>query len=192
LSRFQVSLFAALIVLATATLPSQTITATSAFNEQGISGGVEAGLVADEGGTVVAASLSATSVELALFEFTNAERARAGIAPLSFSDGLIGIARERASSQLGEPSLTHLDPSGQLAFTRMMRDSGIVYDIAGENLARVPAPAADAAERADYFLMQSALHRANILDSRYTSMAVGTALDASGAVVFAQIFHTPN
>jgi uncharacterized protein YkwD len=190
LPRISTSLLAALILLATSILPTDPFPSTAAFNETAVTGAVEAGLSTEADGTVVAASLAASNLELALFDVTNSERAQAGLAPLGFNDELIGIARERARTQLSEPALTHFDFSGELAFTRLLRDAGIVYNIAGENLARVSGPTPDAAQRADQYLMQSHTHRANILDPRYTAMVVGSATDGSGTVVFVQIFHT--
>ena len=178
------------ILLSTPVLPLQPSTPTSRFNASAVAGAVEAVPADEDKGTVVAPSLVATNAEVALFDATNNERAQVGVAALAFSDGLHWIARARAESQLRESSLTHLDASGRLAFAQLMRDAGVPFDLAGENLARVPAPTSNAAERADYFLMQSPPHRANILDPRYTSIAIGSAIDARGNVVFAQIFHT--
>jgi uncharacterized protein YkwD len=190
LLRIQVSLIAASSLLFASLLPSQPSAPTSAFNETSINGAVEAGIVPEEDGTVVAASVSSSGLELALFEVTNAERARAGLEPLVFSDTVLGVARERAAAQVGAPSLSHFNAAGQLAFTQLLRDSGLSFDLAGENLARVSGPTASAADRADFYLMQSATHRNNILDGRYTAMAVGSAVDPNGNIVFAQIFHT--
>jgi len=130
------------------------------------------------------------ALELHLFDLTNAERVRAGLPPLNLDDQLMDVARTRASDQVHEDALNHYDANGDIAFAPMLTERGMSFDLVGENLARVPGPSGDAASRADALLIQSPGHRANILDPRFNFVAIGSTLDASGNVIFAEIFRT--
>ena len=129
------------------------------------------------------------SVEQELFALANRDRVDHGLPALQFDVQLLDVARARAAAQTGRPALSHLDSSGQLAFVRLISDSDVPYRLVGENLARVSNPAQTAPQRAEQALMNSPAHRANILEPTFDSLIVGTAVDTSGQIVFAQIFR---
>ncbi|HEU5318568.1 MAG TPA: CAP domain-containing protein, partial [Chloroflexota bacterium] len=132
-------------------------------------------------------------LEAALLERVNADRAAHGLRPVVLDAQLLGTARARAADQVGAAALSHDDAAGPLAFRRRLREAGVVFSLAGENLARPRvAPGAGAAQvaaNAETALMASATHRENILEPRFDRMAVGAARGADGQVVFAQIFR---
>ena len=128
-------------------------------------------------------------LELGLYELVNSERGRAGLPALQLDPELLTVARTRAAAQDGRPLLSHYDPDGGVAMSRLLADSGLEFQLAGENLARVQGPAANAPERAEQALMSSPSHRANILDPTFDQIAVGSTLDSNGRIVFAQIFR---
>lgn len=130
-----------------------------------------------------------TPLEAALFERVNADRLNAGLQPVQPDPALLPIARTRAAAQLSAPQLSHYDGSGKLAFVELIERAGLRYSLAGENLARLHAPEAAAAEQAEQALMDSPTHRANILGPTFNRMAVGAATDASGRIAFAQVFR---
>ena len=134
-------------------------------------------------------SARAESTEIQLFNIANQDRGAHGLPPLQYDHQLLEVARLRAAAQAGLPSLSHLDTSGQLAFVRLIADSDVRYRMVGENLARVANPPDTAAQRAAQALMSSPAHRANILQPAFDSLIVGTAVDPSGQIVFAQIFR---
>jgi uncharacterized protein YkwD len=138
---------------------------------------------------VTSSALAPSESELALFNLTNQDRVRAGLTPLTFDTDLLTVARTRGEAQQSEPSLTHFDGSGQLAFVGLITTANVPYLRAGENLARVPTPATNAAERAEQALMQSPTHRANILQPEFDHLAIGQTVDSSGRIVFAEIFR---
>lgn len=145
--------------------------------------------------TVVAQALAEpplvpTPGELELFTLTNNDRARAGLASLSFDLDVLALARERGVAQKDGSTLSHYDASGQLAFVKLLTGNEVPYVRAGENLARVPLPQASAADRAEQALMQSPTHRANILQPEFDRIAIGEATDAAGRIVFVQLFRT--
>jgi len=135
-------------------------------------------------------TLDPTPAELALFHLSNDDRARAGLPQLRFDIEALAVARARAAAQPSNSPLTHFDAAGKMAFADMLGDSGLTYDLAGENLARVAGPASVAAERAEEGLMNSPTHRANILEPSFELLAVGSTIDSEGRVVFAQVFRS--
>ncbi|MBM2809948.1 MAG: hypothetical protein HW416_707 [Chloroflexi bacterium] len=129
----------------------------------------------------------ANSVELALWQLTNAARVQNGLPELTYDVDLIAVARMRASDQVAQP-LSHLDSSGEQAYMTLIDETGLLFSVAGENLARVFGPSTGVAQRAEDMLMDSPIHRALILEQRFHSMAVGSITDPDGGVIFAQIF----
>lgn len=134
-------------------------------------------------------ALAPEGIEVELFNLANRDRVSHGLPPLQLDYQLIEVARVRAAAQPSQATLSHMDASGQLAFVRLIADIEVGYLRAGENLARVSNPAHTAAERAEEALMNSPAHRANILEPSFDSLVVGTAVDPSGQIVFAQIFR---
>ena len=132
-----------------------------------------------------------TELERSLFDAANRDRISTGLPALTVDPTLIPIARLRAGDQVSRTVLSHLDDSGALGFVRLIQHARIPYAYAGENLVRltVTVPLDTAGTRAERALMQSATHRANILDPRYGRLAVGLATDANGRLVFAQLFR---
>ncbi len=131
-------------------------------------------------------------LEEALFTRVNADRAAYGLPPVVFDSQLREIARARAAAQLGQPALSHDDATGPLTFRRLMRDAGVAYRLAGENLARpraVSGSAEEAVAAAQRALMLSEIHRDNILAPAFDRLAVGAAIDPRGELVFAQVFR---
>lgn len=153
--------------------------------------------VGTAGGTIVADTVTSsvdpatieTPLEQALLDHTNADRLARGLAPLSFDPLTLQVARTRATTQLALPSLSHFDSNGKLAFVGLLSDAGATYQLAGENLARLNAPEDTAADRAEVALMNSPAHRANILEPSYDHLAIGAAEDASGRIVYAEIYR---
>jgi uncharacterized protein YkwD len=129
------------------------------------------------------------AIEIELINLANRDRLAHGLPPLQLDHQLLEIARMRAAAQANQSSLSHTDPSGQLAFVRLISDVDVSYRLVGENLARVSSPTHTAAERAADALMNSPAHRANILEPAFDSLVVGTAVDPRGQIVFAQIFR---
>ena len=138
---------------------------------------------------VLAAAPLASASELRMVELTNADRARHGLAPAEFDSDLLDVARARAAAQVGRGALSHDDDAGPLAFARMMDERGVGYALCGENLARVPATEASVEHGAQEALMKSPAHRDNILEPAFNRLAVGSATDPSGRIVFAQVFR---
>ena len=144
--------------------------------------------MASEPVAMATASLT-LSAEQALLELTNADRVQNGLAPLQLDGLTLGLARERATSQLSMPSLTHYDATGQLAFVRLLQAAGVEYQLAGENLARAAGVDVAVTGRVEEALMRSPTHRKNILEQSFTRVAIGAAVDGDGRIAFAEIFR---
>ena len=134
------------------------------------------------------APLAESSFEQQILDLVNQDRAVNGLGPVSFDPSLLATARQRAADQLTQSTLNHYDAIGQLAFVKLLSRDGISYQLAGENLARLPGIDDSTAPRAEDALMHSPTHRANILEPTFNHIAVGATLDDQGRVVFAQIF----
>jgi uncharacterized protein YkwD len=132
-------------------------------------------------------SLALTSLEQALSSAHNAERSKAAVAPLQLDPVLVAVARERAREMAANTYLSHTARDGSTAFT-MLRDRGYDYLIAGENIARNNYPESQSVQVAMEGFMQSAGHRANILDKRFSKFGVGAALGADGMRYYVIIF----
>lgn len=131
-------------------------------------------------------------VELGFVDLVNADRLANGLEPVEFDDSLLPIARERAAAQLGTPELSHFDGNGDMAFANLLMDAGVGYGLAGENLARASVADPSTLPQIEAALMDSPLHRQNILEPSFTRLAIGSAVDpATGQVAYAQIFRAP-
>jgi uncharacterized protein YkwD len=135
------------------------------------------------------ALITLISVEQALLNLTNIDRAANGLDPLEFDPETLGIARERAASQLGTAALSHNDPDGQLAFVRLLAAAQLGYQLAGENLARSSVDDAAVPQRVEEALMTSPAHRKNILEKSFTKVAIGAATDTQGQLTFAEVYR---
>jgi uncharacterized protein YkwD len=136
------------------------------------------------------AAMTLLTVEQTMLDLTNADRLANGLPPLEFDPATLAIARARAARQLGSGALSHYDGDGELAFVRLLAESRLGYQLAGENLARASASDSTLMQRIEQALMQSPTHRENILERKFSRVAIGAATDASGRVAFAEIFRS--
>lgn len=110
----------------------------------------------------------------------NAERAAAGLDPVTLNDELCAAAQTRAAE--AAVSFSHTRPDGTSCFTAL-KEAGISYRGAGENIAY--GQTSPAAVMDDW--MASSGHRANILNGRYTKLGVGCTV-VNGVTYWAQFF----
>ncbi|MGE0602147.1 MAG: CAP domain-containing protein [Dehalococcoidia bacterium] len=131
----------------------------------------------------------ATSMELQLLDFINAERANAGLAPYVLDSGLTKIARTRSQQLIDQNYFGHRDPYGYSMYVELLAYFGYTsYAWAGENLAMNNWPADTAANEAIHGLMNSPTHKANILATDFTRIGVGEITAANGKHYFTMIF----
>lgn len=112
----------------------------------------------------------------------NQERARNGLGTLQVDGRLVNLARMKSQDMLARNYFSHTSPTYGSPFD-MMRSAGVAYRTAGENLAGAPD-----AYTAHNALMNSAGHRANILNSAFTHVGVGAVSGSQYGMLFTQMF----
>lgn len=114
-------------------------------------------------------------------KLVNEERAKAGLSPLTVKGNVTAAAEVRAKEL--EASFSHTRPNGS-TFSTALTAAGVSYRGAGENIAygqKTP-------EQVMQGWMNSAGHRANILNSSFTSIGVGHYRSAAGVDYWTQLF----
>lgn len=118
---------------------------------------------------------------LRIVELVNEERAKAGLNPLTLQKNVTAAAQVRAVET--ETLFSHTRPNGT-SFSTALKEAGVSYRGSGENIAwgqKTP-------EQVMQGWMNSAGHRANILNSKYTSIGVGYHQNAAGVNYWSQLF----
>ena len=128
-------------------------------------------------------------MEAAMFSSHNQQRANNGAAALSLDAELVAVARQRSETMAETNCFSHT-ACGPTAFD-LLGNIGYFYQIAGENIARNNYPDSQTVDVAMNGFMNSAGHRANILDTRYTKVGIGLAFGANGMKYFTVIFAGP-
>ena len=117
----------------------------------------------------------------AVVELVNAERAKAGLSPLSVHEGVAEAANTRAHEI--KNTFSHTRPDGS-SFSTVLTQAGSSYRSVGENIAYGQS----SPEAWMQSWMNSSGHRANILNRDFTSIGVGHYKDASGTDYWTQLF----
>ena len=115
----------------------------------------------------------------------NAARKAEGLEPLKVNLLLSKLAADYALDMNKRKFFAHVDPDGKDPFDRMAA-IGIDYPNAGENIALSPD-----VETAHKMLMDSPLHRENIMQPKYTEIGIGVRPDSRGGVYLVQEFIGP-
>lgn len=198
-SYFKASLFLGLALLFVASCPSANAqapvvvarlmpTTNSVTRPRRVAGVAE---VVTEVATVNPASPGfdeANPVERRAFEETNRERVKNGLPPFVWDAELCRMARLHSENMAHNNFFSHVSPDG-LRLRDRAKAAGIKFQAVGENIAYnlgYDDPGAFAVER----WMLSPGHRANILYTGFSGMAVGTAVGPDGAVYLTQTFIT--
>ncbi|WP_227521498.1 MULTISPECIES: CAP domain-containing protein [Bacillus] len=109
-----------------------------------------------------------SETEMRVIELTNAERRKAGLSDLKADKEISNVARQKSADMQQNNYFSHTSPTYGSPFD-MMRDFGISYNTAGENIAmgqRTPEEVVQA-------WMNSEGHRKNILSPNFTHIGVG-------------------
>ena len=123
--------------------------------------------------------------ERQMLDLVNEERTAAGLRALIWDDRLLPVAREHSEEMFRLKYFAHQSPVSGTPFDRI-KSAGITYSRAGENLAY--AQSVSVAHRG---LMQSPGHRANILRTEFTHIAIGVISAGAYGRMFTQVFVTP-
>ena len=114
-------------------------------------------------------------------DLVNAERAKAGLAPLTIDANVEKAANVRANEI--QTSFEHVRPNGS-SFSTALREQSVNFQGAGENIAwgqKTPEEVMNA-------WMNSAGHRANILNKNFTHIGVGNLQNSAGTQYWVQLF----
>lgn len=109
-----------------------------------------------------------TAYEQEVIRLVNAIRAENGLKPLSYDWELARVARYKSQDMKDNRYFSHTSPIYGSPF-QMIRDFGISFKSAGENIAKGYATP----QAVVHGWMNSSGHRANILNPAYTRIGVG-------------------
>ncbi len=118
--------------------------------------------------TVPTTDEAARAYEREVIRLVNAERTQRGLVPLTENWELSRVARWKSQDMKDARYFSHTSPTYGTPF-QMIRAFGLSYRSAGENIAMGYATPAAVVEG----WMNSAGHRANILNASYTQIGVG-------------------
>ncbi|MGN4128151.1 SafA/ExsA family spore coat assembly protein [Lysinibacillus sphaericus] len=108
------------------------------------------------------------TVEQEVVKLVNAERAKAGLPALKEDWELSRVAKYKSQDMHDKKYFDHTSPTYGTPFT-MMKNFGITYKSAGENIAKGQRSAAEVVKA----WMNSEGHRANIMSKNFTHIGVG-------------------
>ncbi|GAE31039.1 CAP domain-containing protein [Alkalihalobacillus hemicellulosilyticus] len=109
-----------------------------------------------------------SEVEQQVIDLTNQERRNNGLPELQADSSLSHVAREKSRDMQQNNYFSHTSPTYGSPFD-MMRDYGVSYNSAGENIAQGQRSAQEVVQA----WMNSEGHRANILSTDFTHIGVG-------------------
>ena len=133
-----------------------------------------------------------TMQEQELASLVNQERIQAGRQPLRLDARLSCLARHYAQDMANRNFFSHYDPEGNSPFDRLHKKN-ITYRAAAENLFKGwRDPEEESMKIAHSFLMQSAGHRRNILDSDFTVIGVGVVRTPEEWTYVVELFLLPS
>ena len=145
-------------------------------------GTVNSSSTTNTGTTSSASSANVATAEKNAVELMNADRRANGLSDLKVSSAVTAVARSHAQDMVNRKFFSHSNPDGKTPSDRL-KAAGISYSAVGENIAENTS--VQAAETA---FMNSSGHRANILNSNYTTVGIGVAYDSAGNVYVVQDF----
>ena len=123
-----------------------------------------------------------TAQEKQMIDLVNKERTSRGLSALKVDMTLVKTARMKSNDMIAKNYFAHQSPTYGSPFD-LMKSQGVTYRYAGENLA-----GAGSVESAHTNLMNSAGHRANILNVNYTHIGIGIVDGGRYGKMFTQHF----
>lgn len=142
--------------------------------------------------------MAISSLQTLFLDLVNASRAQAGLKPLAFDAELVDAANKHSAWMVARDVFSHTGAGGSSAGDRI-KAAG--YDATGwgENIAYIGGPGQAVLDEADVRqlhtnLMNSAPHRANLLNPGFTEIGIGLAqgdFGGSPVVMVTETFGTP-
>jgi uncharacterized protein YkwD len=128
---------------------------------------------------------SAAQAEADIARLVNADRAKAGLRPLTVDAQLADVARKHSTDMRDHNFFGHISPRTGSAEDRLRR-----ADIGAHTIRENVAMGYTSGE-VERGLMASPGHRANILDKDVSRLGVGVALNTQGGIAVTQLFTRP-
>ena len=127
-------------------------------------------------------------ITTSIVDLTNVERSKAGVSPLRSEARLMKAAQLQAEQMAALGRMDHVLHNGQYPAPQdRLAAVGYQWRAFAENIAygqRGPEDVTDS-------WMNSAGHRANMLNGTYTELGTGYAVDSRGRAYFVQVFGKP-
>jgi len=130
----------------------------------------------------MSAGYELNAMEIKAVLLLNEDRKNAGLEPLKINLKLSKLAADFAADMNTRKFFSHTDPDGKDPFDRMA-EIGIDFPNEGENIALSPD-----VETAQKMLMDSPLHRENLLNPKFTEIGIGVRPASRGGVYLVQDF----
>lgn len=135
-----------------------------------------------------------SEVESKIFTLINTERTSRGLEALTRRSDLDQVARRHSEDMRDRDFFSHENPDGQNSSARITA-AGITWSATGENIAYSMGQSTGRAENAVEGWMNSAGHKANILDENdlgFTQTGVGVSFEESTLTYhYTQVFIKP-
>ncbi|HEY5883448.1 MAG TPA: CvpA family protein [Pyrinomonadaceae bacterium] len=122
-------------------------------------------------------------LEAGMLDLVNRERRTLGLQPLAPDPELTEVARKHSADMFARGYFAHDTPEGRNPFDRM-RENGVRFSTAGENLALAPS-----LQVAHNGLMNSPGHRRNIMDPKFGRLGIGVMDGGLRGLMFTQNFR---
>lgn len=125
---------------------------------------------------------SVSAIESEVLRLVNIERSKVGVSPLKMSTELSSVARRKSQDMADKNYFSHTSPTYGSPFD-MMKQFGIKYTAAGENIAKGHT----SAEAVMKGWMNSQGHKDNILSPKFGTIGVGYVVK-NGTTYWTQMF----
>jgi uncharacterized protein YkwD len=127
------------------------------------------------------------TLEREAFNLINAERGRAGLASLEWSDKVAEVARVHSANMAEYNFFSHKGLDGLMVNDRAERMRMGAWSAIGENIAFMKGFDNPVQTAVDKWL-QSPSHKRNLLNPQWTETAIGLAVTPDGKYYFTQVF----
>ncbi len=154
---------------------------TPSGNQSSASKPSSSGTTKTPAGSASAPSNTNSSVANQVLSLINAERTKNGLSPLTMNANAQKAAQLRANEIVQQ--FSHTRPNGQSCFTAL-KQFNVSYSTAGENIAYGQPDAKTVVNG----WMNSAGHRANILNGNFKQTGIGVYRDSKGIYYWTQLF----
>jgi hypothetical protein len=125
-----------------------------------------------------ATSAHASTEESQFVSLTNSARSSAGLAGYSVASDLVSLARRHSQEMAAKHTIYH--------------NPNLANDVSGWQAVGENVGMGGSASSIHQAFMNSAPHRANILDHDFTQVGIGTAFDDKGVLYVTEVFRKPS